>query len=201
MTPRRSLALLAATGLALTLGLSACSATDGTPADPTVRSDETTAPADVDLDALAALGAEDLVATLEATPVTDRRTDLLASVRPGEVLLSSGDQELRVPVPEGQHYLSIAPYVSGTHACFFHSLTTCVGELGGQEVTVQVVDDATGEVYVDETRTLEDNGFAGFWLPSDVTATVTVTAGDRTGSASVATGAEDLTCLTGLRLA
>jgi hypothetical protein len=44
--------------------------------------------------------------------------------------------------------------VSNTHDCYFHSLTTCTGELGGQQVTVLIVDDETGEVYVDESSLL-----------------------------------------------
>lgn len=195
------LAASAATGLALVLALAGC-----TSSEPEVRvADElatpsASAPADGDLDALAALGAEQLVAQLEATPTAERRTDLTASVRPDGVLLSSAGGEVTVPVPDGQHYLSVAPYVDGTHDCFFHSLTTCTGELGGEEVTVRIVDDASGEVYVDETTTLHDNGFTGFWLPSDVTATVTVTSSDGTGTATVSTGPEDLTCLTSLQL-
>ncbi len=193
------LAASAATGLALVLALAGC-----TSSEPEARvADELVSPsasAPADLDALAALGARELVASLEATPAAERRTDLTASVRPDGVLLSSADGEVTVPAPDGQHYLSVAPYVDGTHDCYFHSLTTCTGELGGEEVEVRIVDDASGEVYVDESTTLHDNGFTGFWLPSDVTATVTVTSADGTGTATVSTGPEDLTCLTSLRL-
>jgi hypothetical protein len=170
-------------------------------ADPVMSVDPATL-ADADLDTLAALGARTLIASLEATPLDQRRTDLRASVRPDAVLLSDGTgAEVSVPVPDGQHYLSIAPYVTGTHECFFHSLTTCTGELGGQQATVRIVDADTGDVYVDTTGPLEDNGFTGFWLPSGRTATVTVTVDGREGTATVSTGAEDLTCLTSLQVA
>lgn len=214
MTTRRRSALLAASVLALATTLSGCTASDGSEAGtasaageastadapPSSSATPDVAPAGTTLDDLASLGAEQLVAALESTPVADRRTDLLASVRTDAVLLSDGSGERTVPIPDGTHYLSVAPYVTTTHDCFFHSLTTCRGELGGQQVTVRVVDDATGEVLIDEARSLEDNGFAGFWLPSDRTATVTVTAGGRSGSAVVSTGSDDLTCLTDLRL-
>jgi len=160
------------------------------------------APSLVDaLDEYAAMGAEELVAALEATPLDQRPADLLVSVRPDDVLLSRDGREVTVPAPEGRHYLSVAPYVTGTHDCYFHSLTTCTGELGGTEVAVTIVDAASGEVYVDATTTLHENGFTGFWLPDDRTATVTVTADGRSGTATVSTGDEDLTCLTSLRLA
>jgi hypothetical protein len=196
------LAASAATGLALLLALAGCTSPD--PAAPDaddLSAPSASTPAGEDLDALASLGAQQLVAQLEATPTAERRTDLTASVRPDGVLLSSAEGEVTVPAPDGLHYLSVAPYVTGTHDCFFHSLTTCTGELGGQEVGVRIVDDESGEVYVDETLTLQDNGFTGFWLPSDVTATVTVTSADGTGTATVSTGPDDLTCLTSLRLA
>lgn len=149
----------------------------------------------------AELDATELIDQLEAMPLDERPQDVLASIRQDEVLLSSpdGSQDVSVPIEEG-HYLSIAPYVDRTHDCYFHSLTTCTGEMGGEEITVQIVDDSTGEVYVDETTRAHDNGFVGFWLPRDIDATVTVTAAGRSAQTSVATGDEDLTCLTSLQL-
>ncbi|MFF1530953.1 CueP family metal-binding protein [Cellulomonas sp. NPDC058312] len=149
----------------------------------------------------AALDATELIDQLEATPVDERPQDVMASIRQDEVLVSApdGSQEVSVPIEES-HYLSIAPYVDQTHDCFFHSLTTCTGEMGGEEITVRVVDDRTGEVYVDETSRTHDNGFAGFWLPRDISATITVTAAGRSAETSVETGPDDLTCLTSLQL-
>lgn len=199
-TTPRSL-LLAASAIVLALTASGCSGDDSTNSAATSPPAAAETGAEASLDELAALGAHDLIATLEATPVAQRRADLRASVQPDHVLLSSGSEEIAVPIPDGEHYLSIAPYVSTTHDCYFHSLTTCTGELGGERVTVRVVDDETGEVYVDESGELHDNGFIGVWLPSGRTATVTVTSDDGTGSVTVSTGDEDLTCLTELQLA
>ncbi|WP_431836544.1 CueP family metal-binding protein [Cellulomonas sp. Y8] len=149
----------------------------------------------------AALEATELIDQLEALPLDERPRDVLASVRQDEVVVSAADgsREVSVPIQDG-HYLSIAPYLDRTHDCFFHSLTTCTGEMGNEELTVRIVDDRTGEVYVDETARANDNGFIGFWLPRDVAATVTVTGVGGTAEASVQTGAEDLTCLTSLQL-
>ncbi len=148
-----------------------------------------------------ALEAVDLIDRLEAMPLDERPQDVLASVRQDEVVVSSpdGGQEISVPI-EQDHYLSIAPYVDQTHDCYFHSLTTCTGEMGGEELSVRIVDDRTGEVYVEETGRANDNGFVGFWLPRDVSATVTVTAAGRSAEASIVTGADDLTCLTSMQL-
>lgn len=151
-------------------------------------------------ESLAALGAVELVAALERVPIVQRRSDLTVSVRPDRVILTDGDGETVVPAPDSQHYLSIAPYVETTHECYFHSLTTCTGELGGEEITLRIVNDDTGEIYIDQAVELEDNGFTGVWLPADVRATVMVTSALGAGTTSIATGDEDLTCLTSLRL-
>ncbi|MHB1064925.1 MAG: CueP family metal-binding protein, partial [Georgenia sp.] len=129
----------------------------------------------------------------------DRPADLMASVRPEVLLLSDGVAEHSLPLPADRFYVSIAPYVNQTHECFFHSLTTCRGELGGEDVTVRVVDDA-GEVLVDEERTTFANGFVGMWLPRDVTGTIEVTQGGRTGVVEFSTDADGATCVTTLRL-
>jgi len=154
-----------------------------------------------DVEQWAALGAKELIDQLEALPLDERPQDVLASIRQDHVVVSAADgsREVSVPIQDG-HYLSIAPYVDRTHDCFFHSLTTCTGEMGNEELTVRIVDDRTGEVYVDETARANDNGFIGFWLPRDVAATVTVTGVGRSAETSVQTGVDDLTRLTSLQL-
>lgn len=152
------------------------------------------------MDELAALDAEELIAALERAPLDERREDLMASVQPDRVVLTTANGQAEIPIPEGQHYLSIAPFVTSTHECYYHSLTTCTGELGGAEIALRIVDDQTGEVYIDQTAPLEDNGFTGVWLPTDITATVTVTSDHGTGHTQIATGDDALTCLTSLQL-
>ena len=131
----------------------------------------------------------------------DRPVDLTASVRPGELQLSAGDDTAELPIPADRFYLSVAPYVDHTHECFYHSLTTCQGELIGKDVEVKVVDATTGEVLVDETRTTFANGFVGFWLPRDITGTIEVGYDGLTARAQISTGPDAPTCLTTLHLA
>lgn len=151
---------------------------------------------------LGGLDAAQIVDRLDATTLDDRPADLIASVQPDALVLSDdGSRETRVPMPDDAFYVAAAPYRAQTHDCHFHSLTTCVGELRGEEVTVTVTDDATGEVLVDETRRTFDNGFVGLWLPRDVDATLTVEHDGDTATADLSTrGTDDPTCLTGLRL-
>lgn len=130
----------------------------------------------------------------------ERPTDLMASVRPDELVVSAGTREFSLEIPDDRFYLSVAPYVDQTHDCFHHSLTTCTGELSSTEVQVQIVDRTHDEVVLDETRTTFENGFTGFWLPRDIEGTLRVTYDGKTGETDFATGQDDATCLTTLRL-
>lgn len=143
--------------------------------------------------------AEQVVEELDQLELDERPGDLIASVRPDEVVLSDGRDETRLAPPDGLFYLSVAPYVKATHDCFHHSLTTCTGELGGEDVRVRITA-ADGDVLVDEARTTYANGFTGFWLPRGVEGTAEVTYGDRSGTVEFATEPDSPTCLTTLRL-
>ncbi|TLP71722.1 CueP family metal-binding protein [Nesterenkonia sphaerica] len=151
---------------------------------------------------LSASGLEDasgreLVEELESLPLEERPTDFVASVETEEVVMIEEDgNESSVPLPEDEFYLSVAPYVDQTHDCFFHSLTTCVGEMGNEELEVTVVDEDTGEALFDETVQTHDNGFFGLWLPRDLDAELTIEHDGLTSTAPISTGEGDPTCLT-----
>ena len=129
---------------ALALALTGCSAADPEPtADGTVSQDTF-----LTTHGLADMDAVEIIDHLDRQKVTERPTDLIASVRADELLLSSGDQEVVVDLPDNQTYVSIAPYLNSTHDCFYHSLTTCQGELGNEDIQVKITDEETGEVLV-----------------------------------------------------
>jgi hypothetical protein len=192
LTPPRPVRL-GATAAVAALALAACSPA-GTPDAPDdgLLADH----------GLAGLDAAQIIDLLDETPLDERAPDLIASVRPDALALSDdAGRETNVPMPDDEFYVSVAPYVDRTHDCYFHSLTTCVGELQGEDVTVTVTDDASGEVLVDEARQTYDNGFVGLWLPRGVDATLTIEYDGRTGTTGVSTSDdEDPTCLTGVRL-
>lgn len=167
--------------------------------DPTIPSSATAILGDF---GYAGVDVESLVDRLDATPISDRPAGLMASVRPGELQLTGrGGRTASVPMPTGRFYLSIAPYVAGTHDCHFHSLTTCRGELSGARIDVTVRDDATGAVIAEGPRTTFDNGFVGLWLPRGIDATVTVGYQGKKAAASISTRGDDAaTCLTTMRL-
>lgn len=181
---------------ALALALTGCSAADSEPtADGTVSQDTF-----LTTHGLAAMDAVEIIDHLDRQKVTERPTDLIASVRADELLLSSDDQEVVVDLPDNQTYVSVAPYITSTHDCFYHSLTTCLGELDNEDIQVTITDEATGEVLVDEATTTFDNGFIGFWLPDDATGLIEVSYQGRTGTTEFSTTDDGATCVTDLRL-
>lgn len=156
----------------------------------------------LDAHGLANLSAVEIVDKLDTTPLEDRPTDLIASVRPDEIVFTNADEvSVSMPMPDDKFYLSFAPYKEFTHDCYYHSLTTCVGEMQNAEVKVTVVDEESGEHIVDETMTTFDNGFLGIWLPRGIDAELTVEADGLTSTSPISTKAsDDLTCLTTLPL-
>lgn len=193
---RRSTTLAAA--LAAVVLLAGCS---------TTRPAETQATAVQDQGLVAELGfggmdAKAIIEQLDSTPLAGRNADLMASIRPGEIVLADASKrEASVPMPSGEFYVSVAPYVEQTHSCHFHSLTTCVGELANRDVEVTVVDSKSGKILIEGGRKTYDNGFVGLWLPRGIDATLTISSGGKRATAEVSTkDADDATCLTTLQL-
>lgn len=141
-----------------------------------------------------------LIDGLDALPLPERPVELIASVRPNELVLQpGGPDELIVPTSELDFYLSIAPYVTQTHDCGFHSLTTCVGEQQNLPIEIVVTDKATGEEVLAENTATASNGFVGVWLPRDRELIVKIESEHGTAEHAIKTGENDLTCLTTMR--
>lgn len=182
-------------GLALTsLVLAGCST--GTDAEPSPSAGAELLRAH----GLDGLEAREIIDRLEALSLDQRPTDLLAAVMPDRLdLTDTAERQVSLPLPEGQSYVSVAPFVQATHDCFYHSLTTCLGELQEQDLEVRV-HRADGEVLVDEVRTTAPNGFLGLWLPRDQELTLTIDLDGATATAPLATDADAPTCVTTMQL-
>ncbi|REJ06594.1 hypothetical protein DY023_05685 [Microbacterium bovistercoris] len=195
MIARRLAPALASAALAALL-LAGCSA-PVTDTAPDASAASSALLADHDLDGL---DARTVVDRLDALPVAERPTDLIAAVRPDRLELSDdAGRTASLPLPEDLFYASVAPYADRTHDCFFHSLTTCLGELRNTDVRV-IVTDADGSVVMDEMHTTNDNGFVGLWLPRDIRGTITVEHDGRQAGQQFSTDADAPTCLTTLQL-
>ena len=191
--PRR--ALLVTTSLTA-LALAGCSSPSPDATEPT----DDAASALLARHDLPTTDARAVIDALEALPLEEKPSGLLASIGTEELTLAEEDgREVTLPLPAEQVYLAVAPYVESTHECFLHSLTTCTGELPGQEVQVRVSDGSTRPL-IDEVRTTAANGFLGLWLPRD--RTLTLTLGTEAGevSATHRTLASAATCLTTMQL-
>lgn len=146
------------------------------------------------------MDAVEIIDHLDRLETAERPADLIASVYPDELVLTDNRQEVVLDLPQNLSYLSIAPYVEQTHDCFYHSLTTCQGELSNATVDVEITDSTTGDVVVDEQATTFDNGFVGFWVPSDIDGTIEISYDGRTGTSDFTTTDEGATCITDLQL-
>lgn len=191
---------VACTAAVVVLVLAGCGGEDPAPtASASPAATASSAAADAILDRLGT--GDDVVRAIETLDqVTgERQSDVLASVRYDTLVLEDEDSETSVPIPGDRFYLSVAPYVDETHECFYHSLTTCQGELVEETLDVTITD-STGETLAEGPVTTYSNGFVGFWLPRDITATITVSHQGRTASADITTDEDAPTCLTTLQL-
>ena len=189
---KRLITLVAAPLLVLG-GLTACSS--GAPAEPTptVAADSLVAGA-----GLEGKSGREIIEALDQD-ATARPLPVMGSVRYDELILSDGVTEQVVPIEGNEFYLSIAPYETFTHDCYFHNVGTCQGELAGEDVHVTITTD-DGEVLVDEDATTYANGFVGFWIPKDKQGTIVVTKDGKTAESPFSSDAEGATCVTTLPL-
>lgn len=190
---KRLTTLAAAAAAILSLTLAGCSAPDA--ATPDTPGTDLLASHN-----LTDMSAKEIVDTLDRMNVSDRPADLIASVQPNALVLTDNVTEVSLDMPDDVTYVSVAPFVSQTHECFYHSLTTCRGELSAQQIEVRFIDDATGNVILEETTTTFDNGFAGFWLPRNLSGTIEVTYDGKTGETPFSTANDAATCITTLQL-
>lgn len=147
------------------------------------------------------LGAREIIDRLDAMPIDERPRDLIASVEPDRLVLTDGaEREASLPMPKGEVYISVAPYRTETHECHFHSLTTCLGELGNTEAEVTLTG-KDGKVLLDGKRRIFGNGFIGFWMPRGIRADLKIRVGDRTATETISTvEPDDRTCVTTMKL-
>ncbi|WP_404290702.1 CueP family metal-binding protein [Glutamicibacter arilaitensis] len=151
---------------------------------------------------LAGLDARAAIDRLDRVPVAQRPSDFTASVQPAQLVLTDASgRTAGLPMPEDEYYLSAAPYVSQTHSCHFHSLTTCLGELAGKEIQVKATNADTGEVLVEKSAKTFDNGFLGLWVPRGINVDLEFGYEGKTATTTVSTaGSANATCLTELPL-
>lgn len=128
----------------------------------------------------------------------DRPLLFSASITSTELKVSDGQEAHSYPLGD-KFYLAFAPYITHTHPCFNHNLSSCTGELKNTAFKVKIIDQS-GNVIVSNNMTSYQNGFIGVWLPRNITGTINVTYNGLTAVTPFATGAKNQTCLTNVKL-
>lgn len=118
-----------------------------------------------------------------------------ASINGKELIIIDGKEEKLYPLPKDEFFVSIAPYISHTHDCAIHSLTTCQGEMVDEQFNV-TVKDKSGQIVLEESINSGVNGFIDLWLPRDQTLTVTIEHDGKIVESDITTFEDSKTCIT-----
>jgi hypothetical protein len=142
---------------------------------------------------LSGLSVDEIVHKLDST--TSDPSGLRASITSDFLVLMDDSNEIRLALPKDKFYLSFAPYMTQSHPCGTHSLSSCQGELVNQEIHA-VITDSEGKEIVNSDLTTMANGFVGVWLPRNIDGTVTVRYNGLVAQAPISTFPGSNTCLT-----
>ena len=127
-------------------------------------------------------------------------TDKSASITSEQLFVTKDDGSEQVyELPKDEFFVSIAPYITQTHPCDIHSLTGCQGELVNEQFDVYI-EDAEGNVIVDDTLQTEVNGFIDIWLPRDQIYQIKIEHQGKTVESEFSTFENDGTCITTMQL-
>ncbi|GAA0314331.1 CueP family metal-binding protein [Oceanobacillus sp. FSL W7-1293] len=132
---------------------------------------------------------------------TEEIVDENASITSEQLIVTNdeGEEEAVYDLPEDEFFVSIAPFEQQTHPCEIHSLTGCQGEMVREDFEVYI-ENAAGDVIIDETIQTEENGFIDLWLPRDETYTVEIKQDGKEVTSEISTFQDDFTCITTMQL-
>ena len=111
----------------------------------------------------------------------------------------SESREVKVPLPKDRMVVAVAPYVSFTHRCEVHFMSSCQGELAGEKVWIRVEDEG-GQVVQEGEVTLLPNGFVELWLPRGKRYSFTARYNGLEARKTLTTFANSPTCVTDVPL-
>lgn len=123
-----------------------------------------------------------------------------ASITSKQLLVIEIDGNEQVyDLPKDEFFVSIAPYINETHPCENHSLTGCQGEMVSEQFDVYI-EDAKGNVLVDDTLKTEENGFFDLWLPREQSFNIKIEHQGKAIESEFSTYENDGTCITTMKL-
>jgi hypothetical protein len=142
---------------------------------------------------LSGLTVQEIVQKLDST--TSDPSGLKASITSDFLVLMDESDEVRLALPKDKFYISFAPYVTQSHPCGTHSLSSCQGELVNQEIHA-VITDNKGKEIIKSGLTTMANCFVGVWLPRNMDGIVTFSYNGLVAKSPIKTFAGSDTCLT-----
>ncbi len=126
--------------------------------------------------------------------------DVVSFVTPDAVHFKFKDgTEIKVPLPEDEMVVSIAPYINKTHPCSTHYMSKCDGELKNTPIKVKAVT-AGGKVLINKTIKTPYYGFIDLWLPRDQEINIFVSAMGKKAKGKILTYRDSKTCDSTLKL-
>ncbi|MDQ0360452.1 CueP family metal-binding protein [Breznakia pachnodae] len=141
--------------------------------------------------------AEKQIAYLEEK--SQKSDEFSASIRNDRIIYTEGDKEYEEAFSQDLFYVSFAPYIYKTHDCFYHSLTSCQGELVNEQIHILIVNEKDNVIF-DDNVTTNANGFYGVWLEKDKSYTINIQKDEAVGAAVFETDEESPTCITTIKL-
>lgn len=130
----------------------------------------------------------------------DENKGFNAGITGESLILSDAFDQIKLPLPDGLFYLSIAPYIDQTHGCSNHSLITCRGELKNETFYIQITDLESSIKILDQTISSSSNGFLGVWLPANKSYDINISYNSLTSTTIITTSETSYTCLTTMKL-
>lgn len=131
---------------------------------------------------------------------TGNFTNVQASITGTELIVIDDKNNERIyPLPDDEFFVSIAPFISVTHPCTFHSLTGCQGELVEEDFHIYI-EDLNGNIIFDDEISSLANGFIDLWLPRNDIFKVSIFYNDMIAQSEISTFDDDATCITTMQL-
>jgi hypothetical protein len=103
-------------------------------------------------------------------------------------------REVTKNLPDDEMYIAISPYITYTHSCTNHYISTCKAELVNKEFYVEASSD--NNTYVNQNITSMDNGFIELWLPRNKTIEIEIKYGSKSCKETITTNKDSKTCYT-----
>ncbi len=129
-----------------------------------------------------------------------QRAKVQSFVTPEAVNFSfDGEKTVKIALPKDRMVIAIAPYLTYTHPCKTHYMSSCRGELTQTPVRVVAKTQDGKVIYQGINNTLE-NGFLELWLPRNLSLQVTLETQGRSATGPIATFNNSDTCVTTFQL-